>query len=45
MQVEEWKTNASLTFLNLAQAIVLNGALLALALYCAYMVREEVKEI
>jgi len=40
-QVEEWKTNASLTFLNLVQMIVLNGALVALALYCSYLVSEE----
>jgi len=40
-QVEEWKTNASLTFLNLVQMVVLNGALVALALYCSYLVSEE----
>jgi len=40
-QVEEWKTNASLTFLNLAQTSVLNGALLALALFCANLVAEK----
>ena len=40
-KVEEWKTNASLTFLNLVQMVVLNGALVALALYCSYLVSEE----
>jgi ATP-binding cassette subfamily B (MDR/TAP) protein 6 len=40
-QVEEWKTNASLTFLNMVQMIVLNGALVALTLYCSYLVSEE----
>jgi len=40
-QVEEWKTNASLTFLNMVQMIVLNSALVALALYCSYLVSEE----
>merc|ERR1712088_261922 len=39
--MEEWKTNASLTFLNLVQMVVLNGALVALALYCSYLVSEE----
>ena len=38
-QVEEWKTNASLAFLNFAQTIVLNCALLALTLFCAYLVK------
>ena len=37
-QVEEWKTNASLAFLNFAQTIVLNCALLGLTLFCAYLV-------
>jgi len=40
-QVEEWKTNASLTFLNMVQMVILNGALVALALYCSYLVSEE----
>jgi len=40
-QVEEWKTNASLTFLNMVQMIILNGALVALAVYCSYLVSEE----
>ena len=39
--MEEWKTNASLTFLNMAQTVVFNGALVALALYCSYLVSEE----
>jgi hypothetical protein len=38
-KVEEWKTSASLAFLNLVQTGVLNGALLTLALYCAHLVR------
>ena len=40
-KVEEWKTNASLTFLNMVQMVILNGALVALALYCSYLVSEE----
>ena len=39
-QVEEWKTNASLALLNIAQGFILNGAMLALALYCAWLVWE-----
>ena len=39
-QVDEWKTNASLTLLNIAQCFILNGALFALALYCAWLVWE-----
>ena len=39
-QVEEWKTNASLALLNIAQCLILNGAMLALALYCAWLVWE-----
>lgn len=44
-QVEEWKTNASLTFLNLAQTSVLNGALLALALFCANLVITHIRKL
>ena len=39
-QVEEYKTNASLALLNIAQCFILNGALFALALYCAWLVWE-----
>ena len=44
-QVEEWKTNASLTFLNLAQTSILNGALLALALFCANLVKTRIRKL
>ena len=43
--MEEWKTNASLTFLNLAQTSVLNGALLALALFCANLVITHIRKL
>ena len=39
-QVEEWKTVASLVVLNSVQFFLLNGALLALGLYCAWLVWE-----
>jgi len=41
-QVEEWKTYASLSLLNITQTLILNGALLALSLYCVWMIWEEV---
>jgi len=44
-QEEEWKTNASLALLNIAQTLILNGALLALSFYCAWMVWEGVLSV
>ena len=38
--MEEWKTVASLVVLNSIQCFLLNGALLALGLYCAWLVWE-----
>jgi len=37
-QVEEWKTNASLALLNIAQTLILDGAMLTLSLYCLWLV-------
>ena len=37
-QGQEWKSSASLVLLNLGQGFVMNGGLLALALYCSYLV-------
>ena len=39
-QKEEWRTDSSLVLLNIAQSLVLNIALLVLAIYCAHLVWE-----
>jgi len=40
-QLEEWKNQASLIFLNIFQGFVMNGGLLGIALYCAYLVSDQ----
>ncbi len=37
-QTEEWKSLASLAFLNTAQSLLINAGLLAGSLYCGYLV-------
>jgi len=40
-QEEEWKTNASLAILNIVQCFILNGAFLAISMFCAWLVWQE----
>lgn len=40
-QTEEFKSLASLTLLNFIQSLIMNGALLAGSLYCAYLVADD----
>ncbi|XP_063595546.1 ATP-binding cassette sub-family B member 6-like [Penaeus indicus] len=40
-QVEEWKSNASLCFLNTIQNFVINGGLMAGSMLCAWMVAKD----
>eukprot|EP00092_Neocalanus_flemingeri_P036173 GFUD01039384.1.p1 GENE.GFUD01039384.1~~GFUD01039384.1.p1 ORF type:complete len:833 (-),score=230.22 GFUD01039384.1:183-2681(-) len=44
-QVEEWKASASLVMLNLFQGFVMNGGFLGIALYCAYLVSDDVLSV
>lgn len=41
IQIEEWKSNASLCFLNTIQNFVINGGLLAGSMLCAWMVAKD----
>jgi ABC-type transport system involved in Fe-S cluster assembly fused permease/ATPase subunit len=37
-QEMEWKSMASLQFLNLVQSLIINNGLFGVSLYCAYLV-------
>jgi ATP-binding cassette subfamily B (MDR/TAP) protein 6 len=39
-QAEEWKSSASLVLLNTVQSFVMNGGLVGIALYCAWLVSD-----